>query len=598
MARPAYIASEQEQRASRPAAHLEPGNETSAGIPPPFFNYSLRDARKDAEALKLSTEAEQASKFYHGDHWQYGAGWIGPYPAAAEEHGGLVMGAIERGFVSENKVKEVIDRHAGGVVGREANWYLVPDRDLEEDEEPTDQERALIKRAEALLTAWWDKRGITGVLQDFVRNRLLTGRGVLRVFIPNGKAVDGRLPAAGTDRALRRYVWVEAPSPAQAGVISNPDTKDELSLYTWQQDNKFYAEVSFLASPLDEEESSTVVRVLGADGTGEIEMLSETEVELGGRLMMFEAKGAPLATPQVLQNQKLLNLALTMLKENVIYGGYLERVITNGQIPGTWKEEGGKRRFVPDGWGIGYGVTSFLQSTVITDAEGNKTALPASVSYRDPVAVDTFKHTRDIAKATILEETKQMFVEMNADGAASGTSRKQARYDFLTSLLTTKPEVDEAIRWLLSTALEMEGFFSSGAPLSGLRVVSDIKADAGPLTDEERKEIVADYTAGLISRQTAMMLLGVDDVDAEALKISEEMRSAPKPLKELALVGYAIDQEQFPELDEQQGFKKRSEQELRQRRLDGEEMRRMAAEAEIRARSPESEPDDEEVVEE
>lgn len=95
-----------------------------------------------------------------------------------------------------------------------------------------------------------------------------------------------------------------------------------------------------------------------------------------------------------------------------------------------------------------------------------------------------------------------------------------------------------------------------------------------------------------------MMLLGVDDVDAEALKISEEMRSAPKPLKELALVGYAIDQEQFPELDEQQGFKKRSEQELRQRRLDGEEMRRMAAEAEIRARSPESEPDDEEVVEE
>src|SRR5687768_12346561 len=65
--------------------------------------------------------------FYDGDHWQNGNGWIGAKPLVT--HGlNQTLLQIKEAFVSENVIAEVVDRHIGGILGREPLWGFIPQR--------------------------------------------------------------------------------------------------------------------------------------------------------------------------------------------------------------------------------------------------------------------------------------------------------------------------------------------------------------------------------------------------------------------------------------------------------------------------------------
>ena len=53
--------------------------------------------------------AENAA-FYHGDHWQSGAGWTGPRLAATHALYAETWATIQSSFVSSNKIREVVRR--------------------------------------------------------------------------------------------------------------------------------------------------------------------------------------------------------------------------------------------------------------------------------------------------------------------------------------------------------------------------------------------------------------------------------------------------------------------------------------------------------
>lgn len=523
-------------------------------MPAVFEAVDLKMAQAAVSSRKPDAGAQEARDFYAGEHWRNGDGWIGQKPPVSDPAYAAFLAAVAEGFVSENVTREVVERHVNGVLGREASWGLVPARPLAHDEQPNAQEQTLIDEAEAALTAWWDRRKPLLTLQEALTTVLLARRAVLRLLVPSGRRdAQGRLSAADLAAALD-LLYLDAPDPASAAVVTDPDTRAEAGIFAYRREaddpaapwrkgeGGDFAEITYLS-----DDGTTVLRVLGAQG-----VVAETvpPLALGGRLLMHELAREPLITPQVRQLQKALNLDLTQLMRNVNLAGSLERIFLNAQRPGQWVDSqgqpwvegvsGGEKVFKPEPLPVGAGVSAFLMGPKLYNEAGELTGYAnPSVSYRDPVAVGTFTDTRQTARLAILDQVGQLHAEIAGDATASGESRKQARAEFATTLARTKTRLDDAGRWLIETALAWAAAIS-GQPdrYAALRCEFAAQVDPGPLTADERNEIIKEYEAGLLSRETAIARLGGDDPDAEIARINAEQQASDQQFATLA--GQAI----------------------------------------------------------
>jgi hypothetical protein len=513
----------------------------------PQLQQRLQTALQDdacAGAMLPATEAEQRAAgtlpawaaandaFYAGDHWQNSLGWVGPRPTSTDTEAAQVMLEIQRAFVSKNTIREIVNRHRDGVVGREPAWGLTVRRPLKPTKQPTKAEQALIDEAEAALTEWWDKRKVLKLVQQVVVTLLKHKRASLRIFVPSGmlqtadpttgEATAPRVPIADFAGSLDR-IYLSHPKPGQAAVITDDDTQQQASVYVYTKDSATYAELSYV----DVERGVTVLRILGGDGEQRMEGV---ELDLGGQLLLGEASRETFLSEQIRSLQKQLNLAKTMEGRNAVQGGFLERTVLNAQMPGTWLDDpngqlqpdGSRKTFKPSQMKIGAGRTNFISGMPVRDEQGRITGYtPASVVYRDPVTPETFEMTADAAHRAILEEAQQLHALIAGDATASGESRKQARADFEKSLSITKSEIDALVRWLLETVLALAAIFS-GQPgrFAPLRATCDCRIDTGPLSGDEQSQIIAQVEAELLDDETAMSRLGVEDIAAVKARIA------------------------------------------------------------------------------
>lgn len=512
-----------------------------------FDNYALTDAKKIIGS-RASANAEVNLAYYNGDHWQNKIGWTGPSPQQTDLGYATTMTQIERAFVSRNAIAEIVDRHAAGVLGRELQWKfslkrplgkvvtVVPETGAEtvEDDHPTDEEQALITEAEYALTTWWDKQKTLGKFQDMVRMALLAKRAMLRLYVPPGVRDENMVPKGTLEESLNR-IWfqhlgsdedtLELHMP-MATVYTDKLTKRDIGLYAYREAPKEpsgsegaeLAELSYV----DTATGNTVLRIVGNDGNIE----EPVSLPLDGRLTLYEMVRKPLVGPQIVSQQKLLNLSETMKQRNVVLGGFLERVLLNAQLPGRLtKDENGADRFIPEPLYTGAGTTNALQGITYTDKAGNQQITTPSIVYRDPVPVTTFSDTSNSAYLAILQEAQQLHYALAGDAVVSGASRVQAQAAFQKDLLLTASEVEAAVRWLLETALAMASYFS-GSPgrYSGLRAVVQARIDAGPVTPDEKRLAIELKDAGLWSVETAMSATGIEDVDAEKERIEREQQ--------------------------------------------------------------------------
>ena len=485
-----------------------------------FADWTLQDA---TDALgKLEAGVLASSRFYDGDHWQGGDAWIGPRPATGEIGAEAVRLEIQRALVSKNAVREVVTRHQGALLGHEPDWDLTLARGLADGEQPTPEEQALIDEAGAALTTWWDARGVHSSLRTAVARVLWAGRSCLRLYVPSGLLDEqGRVPLGTLTESLDR-LFLDDPLPAQADVVRDSATHRQAGIYLYREGVTDYAELV----SVDVTNGETVLRIVG--NTAESEQ--RAPLPLGGRLTIFALRRDPIITPQVRQQQMLLNLAKTMLGRNVVMGGFLERIILNAQLPGTITEDATtkKKTFVPDPLRLGAGTTNILAGLPITDEAGRVTGYATpSIVYRDPVPVTRFEDTARSAYLGILEETQQLYAAIAGDATASGESRAQARADFTLSLGDTLAQVEQAGRWLIETALAMAAAFS-GVPgrYDGLRATFACRVDTGPITADEQDQTRQNVAAGLLAEETGMARIGVQDVDAEKTKIAAQRETA------------------------------------------------------------------------
>jgi hypothetical protein len=258
-------------------------------------------------------------------------------------------------------------------------------------------------------------------------------------------------------------------------------------------------------------------------------VMAEVVIDLGGHLHVYEMHREPLITEQVLQNQALLNLALTMLPRNVVVGGFLEAVYKNAAKP-TVKQRnavtGQIEEVETDEIATGPGVRTFLVGLPRYDAEGNVVGVEnVDVAWRNPIPVDTFDDTAQIGERVILSQMHQKHVlEIgNQSGEQGAEAREVARDDYEKSLLDTKGEIDPMGRWALDVAKHAAVFLSGeGERFLALRSSFDARIDIGPLNSEEKRMMQADVKEGRMSRQTYMNRTGIDDVNAELALITAD----------------------------------------------------------------------------
>lgn len=458
--------------------------------------------------------------FYDGDHWQDGEGWDGPAPRDDDGDAGAgdadrTWALLEEGFKSRNVIAEVTDRHGDALLGSEPSWGFVPRRPLEEDEEPSDREQTQIDEAEALITEWWDRRGMHEIFTDAITTLLLERRACLRLYVPSGLAeevasANGEIRMPSIAEALE-LIYPDHPLPNVATVATDEGTKRQLGILLAQdEEGKDFAEIVFL----DENREQTVIQTVQGDGRVDFPL------DLGGRLTMMEVERPPFITSQVRQSQRSVNLAKTVGDRNVITAGFLERVLLNAQMPGQWvlDEKGARKEFIPYRLKVGPGTTTFYTGVEEPPDANQVTRLATpTVNWRPPVPITPSIEAKDASYRDILSETDQLHTLIAGDATSSGISRVHARADFVTSVRKTAIRANRLGRWLVETVLAFAEALAgkSGLFTDDLTSFFDCIPDYGPITADEREQNNKDVQAGTLSQPSAMIRNGVSDPDRE-----------------------------------------------------------------------------------
>lgn len=491
--------------------------------------------------------------FYEGDHWQNGNGYIGAKPLIT--HGfNQTMAQIREGFVSENVIKEIDDRHVAGVFGREPLWGFVPQK-LPSRSSLSRKRRfaklfnvifsaidiakeflgksvdPIAQEADDALTVWWDRAEPRKKLKEALRICLNEEKALLRLFVPRGlRDENNEIPEQKSLADALTLINIDVVTCDKGGVFLDNETQKPFGLYVYQVDKSKCVELSYVNNV-----GQTILQVLSDNPDLAVEPLA---YNMQGRLWMYEVKRAALITEQIRSEQRALNLAKTKLIRNVNLAGDLERAIMNAEKPkrkikvrDTEQQTGYREETVDSEYLAGAGVTNLITGLLIKDADGKiiGRANP-NISYRNPVPIDTFVGTRAESRESMLGQAQQLHIMISGDSTVSGRSREQARGEYRGSLNDSKEAFDGAGRWITESPVYLAAqFCNRTSEFAPYRSVFDCVVEDGPVSPEERNANREDVKAGVMSIETCMSRNGTEDTDAEKARITEDKTQSPAP---------------------------------------------------------------------
>lgn len=446
------------------------------------------------KAIKSSKERN----YYDGDTWQY---WVGPKPPA-DAANVKALEELRRVFQQSNKVRECCDRAVNGLIAKPFQWEIV-----DESGEPTEN-----TAAETIVREWlsWvdaQSMAIAGVvappLWEAVKDLAVDGEGYLRIWMPD------RL-----SEYPERYQQILMSRISPNAVAVKDDDDGFIEEYT-----------VFTASGQERQ-------ILAKNGDLTVNVDGIETVHRGlGSWLVFRMAGRSLITEDVMSAQNSINLARTMEARSLIQNGFVERVLLNAQLPGQWVPDPASpngQRFEPDPNGLrtGAGMTSFVQGNPIYNDMGQVSGYTnPSIAYNNPAPLDSY--ALSVAGSTeIIYHAMGQGHLLASDSQMSGVARQVLRQDAVLKIAQYERTIVTALETMLTTLLKHLEF-------QGIRVSVQLRTAINFVSPEEKTAIMAEYNAGLMSKATAIAMLGtVEDVDAEMVLIEEEAATAMKKAKD------------------------------------------------------------------
>lgn len=460
-----------------------------------------------------AADATAALRYLEGDVWQDGEGWVGPRLLANTPGAAELLLEIRRALAGVNLVRELVGRHAAGVLAAEPAWDLPGVSEADQED----------------LTAWWDRVVMPTPADE--RAPILggqLGRALARALcgdvpVLRLRVIEGERPATLAD-ALARLTLEVLPG-AQAAVIPDVELPGDartpprvVPLGIALLDRA----ARTLSARLGQAQPEPVAEIVTLDPAGRTLIALGGDIgdplALGGRLTLYALRCPPLITPALLGIQRQLVKTLTVMGRNTDTAGFVERVFLNAQRPGREvTNPDGTRTFEPAPYQAGPGTASWLVG--VEGADGT-IATPSAV-FRDPVSPATFLDTAQGLTFHAHKEARQMHALIAGDATPSGESRRQAAADFLASLGPSARATEAACRWLLETAYALALALRGQAAPADLRAsVTCILSGTLPTVEElgETREAVG---AGLLARATYQTRAGIADTQAEDEAIDE-----------------------------------------------------------------------------
>lgn len=434
------------------------------------------------------------------------------------------------------------------------------------DEPLRPEEEIKIDEAMAALYVLWDKKKPLDVLRKFIVRRLWGGRSYMSQFVPpKFRAANGFVrPAADFNEAMQRIFFRE-PDICDAVKLIDPVTMDEVTLTRYERGATKVIEVCFVddsgrtfvgtltaSAPAPEAQTGAIApaRALGFEplqlpaSPPEVEAAAlaanplpnvelSDPMDLNGHLTTFEAAGDPFITPQITSSNSLVNLALTIAGHILVESGFSELALTNVELEteriADPRAEGGYRD-VPKALKRGGTVVHNFVGVQSIGKDGATVYATPGVHKFEPTPITVCKDGKEIGYRNCLEEGHQLHALIAGDAAPSGESRIQALADFVMNALPYKSEADGAGVWMLECALAWAAMLV-GKPgyFNDLRVNFNSRIYLGKITPEERSAVIQEVAAKLRSRESAMVLIGIDDPAAEKSLIDEETKAATPP---------------------------------------------------------------------
>jgi hypothetical protein len=494
--------------------------------------------------------------------------YLGPMPGAGDSSGYL---ALYKSFAPIDKCLEVLRRHRNGVVGREPAFELAFDA-VPRKRERQRQTMALsdaqagaqvIAEANAALTAfadaadatqgaWWDERGGHEIVKRFALHLLARRRCFWRYDVPPGLLVEGvdrtnpQQMALGVDAATWQEaldsIYFEVCAPGSTAIYDDPRTKRKTGVFHYEEEDDNGNKTKCIQlSWVDKKTKLTMVRVVRERGDDD-----NWTVDTGGQLLVIGAQIEAFLTPGMVRLENIISTIATMIKFNGDVAGFPQTTMLDVDKPAVETTPGNSSTRTDTSLNVGPGSASFLMSYMDVDASGNPLLdgngkpiiRQGQAIFRNPVDSKPLRDDAEWFETQLYRAANQGHIAARRSANASAAMLVQDRADFADSLLQTKPHIEGALRKLL------DGVFCLAASLAGDtgalsnfkqgRMTVTCNLNAGPLSVEERAEIRATYKDGLLARETTIVMLGTEDVDAETTKIEEDAarraESAPAPV--------------------------------------------------------------------
>lgn len=431
-----------------------------------------------------------------------------------------------------------------------------PQGDTEEPEIDENDKKEI--EAEVVLSQLWTNAEIAKVLREVVTDFLLLGDAKSRVY-PNKNYT--RLDKIEDDKILfeaTKYIKAEFLEAGNCKIVD--DEGEKLSIVKLQrkkgkatekkvevsfiddsgktyiavfpenigslnisgeEEESFIADEGFADSDIEDSEYENIVNQL----KGKANLSSA--FTLAGNIVVGEMKGAPFLSDVMLQQNRALNLDLSLGLGVLVESGYEQMVTTNVELDTEIvpdPDRPGKTKEVAKDLKRGPTINNNLIGVQSVDENGTVIYQSPSVMFKPPTPITTFKDGAELYYHQLLAEAKQLFVSISGDATVTGESRIQARQDFVKLVQSYKPELDKFGSWLLTTLLHMtasiadkDGYFED------YEVVFDSKLSAGEMSADEKQLVLNQYQDGLISRESALVLLGMDDplLEVELIRVDE-----------------------------------------------------------------------------